>query len=244
MMIRSAVLSVLIICLLIPSIGFAQSQSVKESQITISSSGWNLTGDLLLPKSGGEVPAVLLLHKANGDRQVYTELANELAKRGIASLRLDLRGHGASTNLGKFEPGKNNPDPLIWDAEQDVMAALRYMKMHPRLDSTRLGAVGASYSGEELAEAGRQMGFINAYVELSPGSFSDESIAGIDTSGVPWLFIVSNNERYLTQITQAVREKSKSVELVVIPGTAHASDILEYQNGITERIAVWLASNL
>jgi hypothetical protein len=39
--------------------------------------------------------------------------------------------------------------------------------------------MGASYSGEELAEAGRIIGYVQAYVELSPGSFSDESIDGI-----------------------------------------------------------------
>ena len=36
---------------------------------------------------------------------------------------------------------------------------------------------------------------------LSPGSFSDESIASIDSSGVPWLFIAAREERFLQEIT-------------------------------------------
>ncbi len=158
----------LFIGIIVYSTGNAQSTSFPESQISISSEGWSLIGDLTFPDTKGVYPTVLLLNKAAGDRSDYVELATELARRGIASLRLDLRGHGASTNLGAFEPGKNTPDPMIWDAEQDVIAAIRYMKKHPRMDSTRLGAVGASYSGEELAEAGRLMGYLQAYVELSP----------------------------------------------------------------------------
>ena len=225
-------------------ISYSQTSNFAESEVEVTNEGWKLIGDLTLPNSNGPFPAVLMLNKAAGDRHVYKDLALHLAKRGIASLRLDLRGHGSSTNLGKFIPGKNRPDPLIWDSEQDVIAALKYLKEHAKVDSTKLGSIGGSYSGEEMAEAGRLSGYVQAYVELSPGSFSDESISGIDSSGVPWLFIVSRNERYLTEITQLVRENSKEVELLVIPGPHHATRILENYNGMAERIAVWFASKL
>lgn len=100
--------------------------------------------------------------------------------------------------------------------------------------------VGASYSGEEMAEAGRERGYAHAYVVLSPGSFSEESIAAIDSSQVPWLFIAAMNDRFLLDITASVRERSRSVELLVIPGEQHATDILEDRPDIAERIAVWL----
>lgn len=238
--------NIVMCCLLflLSEFSYSQISAIEESEIVIKNDGWNLIGDLTKPSSKGVFPAVLMLNKAADDRHVYKDLAMHLAKRGIASLRLDLRGHGSSTNLGKFIPYKNNPDPLIWDAEQDVIAAFKYLKAHPNIDSTKLGSVGASYSGEEMAEAGRLSGYVQAYVELSPGSFSDESINGIDSSGVPWLFIVSRNERHLTEVTQLVRENSKEVELLVIPGTHHATRILENYNGMAERIAVWLASKL
>ena len=31
-------------------------------------------------------------------------MAETMAKAGIASLRIDLRGHGESTNIGAFDP--------------------------------------------------------------------------------------------------------------------------------------------
>ena len=65
-----------------------------------------------------------------------------------------------------------------------------------------------------MAEAGRLYGNAQAYVALSPGSFSDESIDAIDSSGIPWLFIASRDERHLHDIVASLREKSHSVRAV------------------------------
>lgn len=127
--------------------------------------------------------------------------------------------------------------PLIWDAEQDVLAAHEYLRRHTLIDADRIAIVGASYSGEEMAEAGRLGKYATAYVALSPGSFGDESIAGIDASRVPWLFIVSRDERFLPEITATVRSQSQSVELLVVPGDRHASDILDDRADLAARIA-------
>lgn len=198
----------------------------------------------MIPNASEKVPVVLMLNKANGNRTVYEELAGHLADRGIASLRLDLRGHGESINVEKFIPYSRSQDPLIWDSEVDVNAAINYLKNHPNLLPEKIGVIGASYSGEEMAEAGRLNGYANAYVALSPGSFSDESIDGIDASGVPWLFVVSKNERHLKEITALVQEKSQEVELVIVPGTEHATRLLPDRPELAEWIAVWLSKVL
>jgi dienelactone hydrolase len=218
-------------------------EAIDESRVIVPSDGWELVGDLTLP-AAGRAPAVLMLNQAAGNRDAYRALARQLAARGIASLRLDLRGHGESVNLGAFVPGEVRRDPLIWDAEQDVTAALTWMRNLSAIDGTRIAVVGASYSGEEMAEAGRLGGYAAAYVALSPGSFEEVSIDGIDASGVPWLFVVSRDERFLQEITTEVRRRSDTVELVVVPGSAHASNLLEAHPGMAERIAVWLATVL
>lgn len=222
----------------------AQPESAAETRVVVESQGWHLVGDLLIPETEVPAPAVLLLHQAAGNRTVFRDLAHHLAARGVASLRLDLRGHGESINLGRFVPGQQPRSPLIWDAEPDVTAAHEFLKAHAHIDAGYIGIVGASYSGEEMAEAGRLHGFGQAYVALSPGSFSEESIAGIDSSGVPWLFVASNNERYLQEITAAVQAQSTTVELLVVPGTAHATNILQAHPEMAERLAVWLAAKL
>jgi dienelactone hydrolase len=216
----------------------------SESTVNVASGDWVLVGDRSLPESSERVPVVLLLNKAAGDRTAYEGMARALDKRNIASLRLDLRGHGESTNLGTFVPGELRPHPMIWDAEKDVVAAVNYLKGHDRVDPNRIAVVGGSYSGEEMAEAGRIAGYAAAYVALSPGSFSDESIAGIDESGVPWLFVTSRDEPYLQEIRRSVTETSVSVEQIITPGKNHASRLLGDFPDLNERIAVWLHNKL
>jgi len=218
--------------------------AINETRIEIESNEWQLIGDLLLPADKDSLSIVLMLNKANGNREVYKNLAHHLANNGIASLRLDLRGHGESTNLGKFIPGNIPKDPIIWDAELDVISAYEYLKTHPNIDANKIGILGSSYSGEEMAEAGRIHGFAQAYVAISPGSFSENSINGIDSSNVPWLFIASNNERFLKNITSNIQAQSKTVELIVIPGEKHASDILIDNENLSKRIAIWLSHKL
>lgn len=61
-------------------------------------------------------------------------------------LRLDLRAHGASTNLGRFVPPEGLP--LLQGSERDVRTALAHLRRDPRVDGSRPAVVGASYSGE------------------------------------------------------------------------------------------------
>lgn len=225
----------------------AQATPDEETRIVIDSRGWQLVGDLRLPRSEAPLPAVLMLNKAAGDRTVYTELADHLAARGIASLRLDLPGHGESTNLGRFIPGETDSlarESMIWQSDIDVTAAHEYLKAHARIDANSIGMIGGSYSGEEVAEAGRARGYAQAYVVLSPGSFSEASVRGIDSSGVAWLYIVSKKGRFLQEITASVQAESETVEMVIVPGAEHATNILHAHRGIAERIAVWLAHAL
>ena len=217
-----------------------QAQVAGERRVEINSEGWKLIGELNIPPSKSLVPVVLMLNKAAGDRTVYKNLADKLSEKSIASLRLDLRGHGESINLDKFIPGKEERSSMIWDANIDITAVHNFLKKYPGIDSNKICIIGGSYSGEEMAEAGRLSGYAQAYVALSPGSFSDESIMGIDKCDVPWLFIVSKDESYLKEITASVQANSKKVELLILPGSAHATDLMNEHPALADRIAVWI----
>lgn len=214
-----------------------------DERVIIQSNGWELIGDLLMPMENKSGAAVLMLNQAAGNRKPYERLSAELAESGIASLRLDLRGHGESTNLGIFNPPEitdQDRERMIWNSDQDVVAAFRFLQDHPVIDASRIAIVGASYSGEEMAEAGRNAGYAQAYVALSPGSFSDESIAAMDGSGASWLFIVAKNDSYLVDIVAKVHEKTRYVEILHLPGDRHATDILDDRPDMAARITAWL----
>ncbi|MGD9589105.1 MAG: alpha/beta hydrolase family protein [Pyrinomonadaceae bacterium] len=221
---------------------FAQAQSVR---VTIDNNGWKLIGDLQKPQDVKAAPAVLLLHKADGSRDEYKELAGLLAAKGIASLRIDLRGHGESINKGDFGPPYDEKmRAILAGTDSDISAGITYLKAQDGIDPKRIGVLGASYSGEFMAIAGGKNGYQRAYVELSPGSFSEESIKNIDPSGAVWLFVRSVDEPHLKGLHEDIRKISKTAQLYEVPGKEHASRLLPAIPGLTEMIAVWFKHNL
>jgi dienelactone hydrolase len=220
----------------------AAAAAPTRARVVIESGPWQLHADLVVPGALEPVPAVILLNKAAGERGVYKELAEHLLRQGIASLRLDLRGHGESINQGIFVPDRGTA--ILDGSADDVAAAYRMLRADPRIDGSRIGLVGASYSGEVMMEAGRTVGFGAAYVGLSPGSLSDESIAAIDRAHLPWLLVVSRHERHLTEVVAALRETSRTGELLELSGTAHATNLLAAHPDLAERLALWLRQRL
>jgi dienelactone hydrolase len=233
------------LALVLVTIGSVAHAQTRDTRVEIESDGWRLIGDLRIPRSNRAAPVVLMLNKANGNRQAYAKLANHLAGRGIASLRLDLRAHGESVNKGKFGPPFDAPmQALVDGSDRDVSAAISYLKRQKSVDAARLGVLGASYSGEDMVVSARAIGFAKAYAALSPGSFSDESIKGIDGSGAAWLFIRSADERFLKEIHENIRKSSRSAQLLEVAGNKHASDMLDASPWLTETVAAWFKHNL
>jgi len=241
--------AVLLAALVAPS-GADAGVLPSDETVVVESRGWRLVGDWRAVPGEQPGPAALLLHRAGGTRHEYAALADALARRGIASLRLDLRGHGESANLGRFEPPYAEHRTVIENTREDVEAALGWIASRPRVARDRVAAVGASYSGEAIGEALHLGGErAAAYVMLSPGSFSDLSIAEIDPSGVPWLFIRSREEspaslEYVDAVFEALERGSRTAEIRVLPRGGHATEILDVHPSVVEEIAAWIDSKL
>ena len=84
---------------------YARPDSFREDEVTVGEGQWALPGTLTLPRGGGPLPAVVLVHGSGPQDRDETVLANKpfrdlawgLASRGIAVLRYDKRTkvHGA-----------------------------------------------------------------------------------------------------------------------------------------------------
>jgi pimeloyl-ACP methyl ester carboxylesterase len=135
-----------------------------EREVTFKSGSLTLAGTLRLPGAGGPWPAVLLVPGSGRiDRDenaaklrinAFHDLAVHLAGQGIASLRYDKRGMGASA--GSYW------DAGLFDNVADAGAALNWLKSQPEIRpdqvfllghsegaiiSTRLGGTGADVAG-------------------------------------------------------------------------------------------------
>lgn len=121
-----------------------------EEVVVRTASGHTLAGTLTRPRTAGRVPAMVTISGSGPqDRDAslsilpryrpFREIADTLARRGIAVLRLDDRGTGAST--GSFAGATTA------DFADDVRAALAYLRARPDVDAGRLGLIGHSEGG-------------------------------------------------------------------------------------------------
>ena len=183
-------------------------------------------------------------------------MAATLASSGIASLRIDLRGHGESLNSGAFDPDisrfYDESDPavaanfeLIRGGDRDIVAVLNWLEDQPEFADLPLVMVGSSYTGEEMTEAGAEVGYADVYVALAPGNFSPESINAIDDSGVPWLFVRAEVELpFFPALFEAIRNGSDSAEIWVLPGKGHATDLFDENPGLDRDLLDWINDSL
>ena len=111
--------------------------------------GHTLAGTLTLPKSANRARRVGAIVTITGsgpeDRdeaigidgyRPFRQFADSLARRGIATLRMDDRGTGASKGAYKGATSA--------DFGEDIRAGLAYLRTRPEIDTTHLGLLGHS----------------------------------------------------------------------------------------------------
>lgn len=119
----------------------------EEVRIVNSDGGHALAGTLTLPEGSGPFPAVVLVSGSGPqDRnetvfghRPFLVLADHLARRGIAALRYDDRGVGASE--GDF--GSATSDDFVSDA----LVAVSFLRNRVEIDRDAVGIVGHSEGG-------------------------------------------------------------------------------------------------
>ena len=136
-----------------------------------------LAGTLVIPEGKRRFPAVLLITGSGPqDRdesmlghKPFWVLADVLARRGIAVLRVDDRGVGAST--GNFSTSTTQ------DFAGDAAAGLAFLKTRAELDPKHLGLLGHSEGGLVAAlVASEQKGVGFVVLLASPGVPGDQVI--------------------------------------------------------------------
>ncbi|HET9440149.1 MAG TPA: alpha/beta fold hydrolase [Longimicrobiales bacterium] len=122
-----------------------------QDVIIKTAAGHTLAGTLTLPKARrGKIPAVVTISGSGPqDRdesliilrgyRPFRELADMLAARGVAVLRYDDRGYGASTGVYATATSA--------DFASDTRAVLAYLRTRPEIDADKLFLLGHSEGG-------------------------------------------------------------------------------------------------
>ena len=69
---------------------------MHQEAVTFRSLGDTLVGVLFLPDSPGPYPTLIISHGELAHKEIYFELCEFLAGRGVAALVMDMHGHGQS----------------------------------------------------------------------------------------------------------------------------------------------------
>ncbi len=126
---------------------------IRENIIVGEGTKYPLKGMLTLPKATeGLVPAVVFVHgsgSSNMDEKVYKltpfkDLAEGLARHGIASIRYDKRSfaHGL-----KMLRDKSQPVTVKTESIDDAILATELLRKDPRVDSEKIFIIGHSMGG-------------------------------------------------------------------------------------------------
>jgi pimeloyl-ACP methyl ester carboxylesterase len=165
--------------------------------------------------------AVVLAHGAAFDKASWAPFASWLAGRRHQVLAIDFRAYGRST-------AGTDAHALF----EDVLAAVRYL--HGR-GVTRVAVLGASMGGGAVAEAATRTapGEIDRVILLSPMPISDpERLRG------SVLFIASEKEPMVAQVTEQYRRAPEPKRIVLLPGSAHGQRVFATEEAGSLRTTV------
>jgi dienelactone hydrolase len=161
------VLRALVLGVVVASAAMAQGQrspaSIASERVEYASGTLRLGGFVFRPGGQGRHPAIVFLHGANGaDQQAVETIGQTFASKGYLLFFPFRRGLGPSAGQGEAVLDRINREvktqgeqarmPLtieLLTTEQmdDVVAAIRYVRSHQDVDSSRVAIYGHSFGG-------------------------------------------------------------------------------------------------
>ncbi|MCI3133021.1 dienelactone hydrolase family protein [Phenylobacterium aquaticum] len=127
-------------------------------------------GTLFLPSGSGPAPGVLVAHESPGITQHTLDAAQRLAALGFVALATDYQG-GGQVVTDRDETMRRYvrfmADPAHIQAR--LGSALQALKAQPRVDATRLAAIGFCYGGTGVLELARKGAELRAVVGFHSG---------------------------------------------------------------------------
>ncbi|MFH1314825.1 MAG: alpha/beta hydrolase [Candidatus Uhrbacteria bacterium] len=190
----------------------------------------------------------LLLHMMPATKEAWIEFATALTNRGIASLAIDERGHGESTEGGKLNHHE------FTDQEQqmkihDVRGALSWLADRGATDSSTVvvgGSIGANLTIKIMGDRAE----IKTGVALSPGLNyrgvkTDKLIKRIaDDQKI--LLVASDNDthgsfeciRVLNELRPNVTDKIEERRI------GHANDMLDAKPELIGTVVDWIEKRI
>ncbi|WP_226481388.1 alpha/beta hydrolase family protein [Natrinema amylolyticum] len=146
---------------------YVDSSAVATEDVSLAVEGCSLPGTVATPADGGDVPGVVLVHDsgpvtrdtARGGTQAFTDLAEGLATRGVATLRYDKRLPACDVS-----PGEYTLDRVTVD---DALVAIEELRATEGVDPDRIVVVGHGLGGRAAPRIAARDGDLAGVVGLA-----------------------------------------------------------------------------
>jgi alpha-beta hydrolase superfamily lysophospholipase len=193
------------------------------------------------------IGVAILLHMMPMDRRSWMPFQQVLAKYGIASLALDMRGHGESleTETGQKLDYKKFEDIQHQQSLNDVQAALDWLhKKNYPLD--RIMMAGASIGANlSLAMLEQEPGLCGA-VLLSPGDYrgisSVDASLYVKTHHCLWAAASDGDDPEAFKAASEIVEKAAASRKTFVPykNAGHGIHLFTSDPKLMDNLATWM----
>jgi len=229
-----------------------ESLPANAKLVSFSWSGGTLHGFLYVPEGKGPFPAVLWNHGSERRPGWQPELASFYNSHGFVFFLPHRRGQGKSTGPYIMDEiragGASVAGQAQQAANQDVVAALEWLKAQPEVDASRIVVSGCSFGGiQTLLTAEKGLG-ARAFIAFAPAAQSwgngtlDQILEyAVEHAKAP-VFILQAKNDYSTQPTEVLGRiaKSHGGQAKIYPGFGKAAQEAHWAFATTSAgISVW-----
>lgn len=220
-------------------------------RITFPAAGENapiLQGEVWIPLRATAqvtVPGVVICHPnpvygGTMDNTVVMALRDRLLDLGIATLRFNFRGVGASE--GEFGHGVAEVD--------DVLGAVAALRARPEVQADRCGLAGYSFGSSMALKAAAVLGNVTAcglvgFPTEVEGDGQDD-FAHLSQVKAPLIFVTGSEDPYssVASLTQLAADHQLKAEVVPIEGADHFFMDAHQRRLMAQAVADFLAKHL
>lgn len=191
------------------------------------------TSDQITPVGDWSAPkdvkkAVLLLHMMPATRHSWEPLVKALNKAGFATLAIDLRGHGESTQNGQLDYQKFS-DAQHQASRLDVDAAMNFIKSKGFTEEN-IAFVGASIGANLSLDALRRYSNVPLAVLLSPGLnyrgvTTEPAMKELEPTQKIWLMAAESDTQSAEAIVTLQQMKPQTATLTMYGGANHGTNL-------------------
>lgn len=189
--------SATVVSLMWVTVAGSVNNEMNEREVTFTTpDGWRISGSLFVPSEAVKAPGVVFVHASRHESDAYGNInapgiPQTLGRAGIATLRIDIRGRGASREprvFNSFAPAEREGVRI------DIAAATNFLALQPGVDAGRIGIVAEQDSTDAALIAAAEDRRVKAFVLIS-GRLGRDAKAAVAASRAAVYCMASKEDR-------------------------------------------------